>query len=80
MVYNFFDKKSSGSGITNELNYQLANELHKPVIKKFKKRKVYSSFKDNIWGVDLADMQSLSKYNKGVKYLLCVTDLFSKYA
>ena len=80
MVYKFFDKKSSGSVITNEFNYQLANELHKPVIKKFKKRKVYSSFKDNIWGVDLADMQSLSKYNKGFKYLLCVIDLFSKYA
>ena len=63
-----------------ELNYQLANELHKPVIKKFKKRKVYSSFKDNIWGVDLADMQSLSIYNKGIKYLLCAIDLFSKYA
>ena len=44
------------------------------------KRKVYSSFKDNIWGVDLADMQSLSKYNKGFKYLLCAIDLFSKYA
>ena len=81
MVYKFFDKKSKGSGITtNEFNYQLANELHKPVIKNFKKRKVYSSFKDNIWGVDLADMQSLSKYNKGFKYLLCATDLFSKYA
>ena len=39
MVYKFFDKKSSGSGITNELNYQLANELHKPIIKKFKKEK-----------------------------------------
>ena len=80
MVYKFFDKKSSGSGITNEFNYQLANELHKPVIKKFKKREVYSSFKDNIWGVDLADMQSLSKHNKGFKYLLCTIDLFSKYA
>ena len=80
MVYKFFDKKSGGSGIINETNYQLANELHKPIIKKFKKRKVYSSFKDNIWGVNLADMQSLSKYNKGVKYLLCVNDLFSKYA
>ena len=80
MVYNFFDKISSGSGITNESNYQLANELHKPIIKKFKKRKVYSSFKDNIWGVDLANMQSLSKYNKGIKYLLCAIDLFSKYA
>ena len=80
MVYKFFNKKSKGSGITNESNYQLANELHKPIIRKFKKRKVYSSFKDNIWGADLADMQSLSKYNKGIKYLLCSIDLFSKYA
>ena len=80
MVYKFFDKKSSGSGITNGLNYQLANELHKPIIKKNKKRKVYSSFRENVWGVDLADMQSLIKYNKGVKYLLCAIDLFSKCA
>ena len=41
---------------------------------------MYSYFRDNIWGVDLADMQSLSKYNKGIKYLLCAIDLFSKYA
>ena len=54
MVYKFFDKKSSGSGIVNEPNYQLANKLHKPIIRKFKNRKVYSSFRDNIWGVDLA--------------------------
>ena len=44
------------------------------------KREVYSSFKDNIWGIDLADMQLISKYNKGIKYLLCAIDLFSKYA
>ena len=80
MVYKIFDKNSKGSGIINESNYELANELHKPVIKKFKKRKVYSSFKDNICEVDLADMQSLSKYSKGIKYLLCAIDLFSKYA
>ena len=80
MVYKFFDKKSSGSGITNEPNYQLAEELHKPIFRKLKKRKVYSSFRDNIWGVDLADMQSLSKYNKGMKYLLWAIDLFSEYA
>ena len=80
MVYRFFDKKSKGSGIINEPNYQLANELHKPIIRKFKKRKVYSLFRDNIWGVDLADMQSLCKYNGGIKYLLCAIDLFSKYA
>ena len=85
MVYKFFDKnsallnKSKGSGMVNEPNYQLANELHKPIIRKFKKRKVYSFFRDNIWGVDLADMQSLRIYNKGNKYLLCAIDLFSKY-
>ena len=61
-------------------NQQLANELHKPIIRKFKRRKVYSSFKDNVWGVDLADMQSLRKYNKEIKYLLCAIDIFSKYA
>ena len=76
MVYKFFDKNSKGSGITtNEFNYQLANELRKPVIKKLKKRKVYSSFKDNIWGVDLANMQSLSKFNKGVLPLICLVNM-----
>ena len=57
----------------------MANELHKPIIIKFLKRKVYSSYRSNIWGVALADMQSLSKYNKRTKYLLCAIDLFSKY-
>ena len=82
----FFNEKSaslnqsSGRGIVNEPNYQLVNELNEPIIRKFKKLKVYSFFRDNIWGVDLAAMQSLSKYNKGNKYLLCPTDLFSKYA
>ena len=70
MVYKFLDKtsaslnKSSGSGIVNDPNYQLANKLHKPIIRKFRKRKVYSYFRDNIQGADLADMESLSKYNK----------------
>ena len=73
MVYKFFDKKSQGSGVANNNeNIQLAEELHKPIIRKFGKRKVYSSFRDNIWGVDLADMQVLSKYNKGYRFLLCV--------
>ena len=82
MVYKFFDKKSRGSGIKNEIkeNQQLANELHKPIIRKFKKRKVYSSCKENIWVVDLADVQLISKYNKGIRYLLCAIALFSKYA
>ena len=80
MVYKFLNKKSMGSGFVKDSSLILADELHKPVIKKFNKRKVYSQFKDNIWGADLADMQSLSKKNKGIKYLLCAIDLFSKYA
>ena len=77
---NFFDKTSSGSGINNKENIRLADELHKPIDRKFEKRKVYSSFRDNIWGVDLADMQLLSKYNKGYRILLCVIDIFGKNA
>ena len=63
MVHKFFDKKSSESGVdislanksATELNYQLANELHRQIITKSKRRKFYSSFRDNIWDVDLAD-------------------------
>ena len=79
MVYKFFDSKVSGSGakLIPE-SEQLANELHKPIIRKFEKRKVYSTFKDNIWGVDLADMQLLSKYNKGIRFLLCVIDILKQ--
>ena len=85
MVYKFFDKKSMGSGFkklkntTKSNSSILADELHKLIIKKFDKRKVHSQFKDNIWGVDLADMQSLSRKNKDIKYLLCAIDLYSKY-
>ena len=82
MVYKFFDKKSKGSdvNIPSKFNEQLAKELHKPIIKKLKKIKVYSGFKDNISGADLADMQLISKFNKGFRFLLCVIDIFSKYA
>ena len=81
MLYKFFDKKSQGNRLSNNKeNVQLANELHKPIIKTFNKRKVYPSFKDNIWGVDLADMQLLSKFNNGFRVLLFVIDIFSKYA
>ena len=61
-------------------NEQLAEEIHRPIIRTFKKRKVYSTFKDNIWGADLADMQLISKFNKGFRFLLCVIDIFSKYS
>ena len=59
---------------------QLAEELHKPIIRKFKKGKVYSLFKNKILGADLADMQLISKFNKGIRFLLCVIDILSKYA
>ena len=76
MVYKFFNERTEGSGIClqeNPLNNEIiAEELHKSIIKNFKRRKVYSSFKDNICGVDLTDMQLIIKYNKGITYLfLC---------
>ena len=58
----------------------MAGEFHKPILKNISKRTVYSAFKDNIWGADLADMQLISKFNKGFRFLLCVIDIFSKYA
>ena len=96
MVYKCFNKKSASlsdksvsgrrANINVKLSEQLAEQLHKPIIRKFKKRTVYSGFKYYIWGADLADMQLISKFNKGFRFLLCVIDiififiLFSKYA
>ena len=90
MVYKFFDKKAKGSGVTSlanksaiksiPQNEQLANELHKPIIRKLKNRKVYSAFKHNIWSADLADMQLINKFDEVFRFLLCVIDIFSKYS
>ena len=90
MVYKFFDKKSWGSGIKIEIkqNEQSAKELRKPIIKKFKKWKVYSSFKDDIVNMrymwifkdDIVNMQLMSKFNKIIQFLLCLIDIYSKYA
>ena len=79
MVYEFFDKKN---GIKNEniSNKQLAEELHKPVIRKFNQRKVYSPFIDITWDADAADMQLISKFNRGFRFLLCLIDICNKYA
>ena len=76
IVYEFFDKNTSGSGIKNEniSNKELGKELHKPIIRiirKFKKRKVHSSFIDNIWGADLVDMKIISKFEKRIRFLFC---------
>ena len=80
MVYKVFDKKSIVSGIVNnEIKQilQLAEELQKKaILRNFEKRTIYT----NIYGVDLADLQSLSKYYKRIRYLLFVIDLFNKYA
>ena len=73
MVYKCFDKKTSGSSIKKE-NYV------GPAISKFTKRKGNTSFIDNIQGVDLADMQLVSKFKERFRFLLCVIDIFSKYA
>ena len=73
MAYKFFDRKAFGGAVKNEnmSNKELGKELHKPIIRKFKKRKVYSPFIDNIWDTDLSDMQLISKFNKGFRFLLC---------
>ena len=93
LVYKFFDKKSaslpdksvSGSCVANneiKQSLKLAKELHKElhIIRESKKRKVYSGFRDNIWGTDLADMQLIIYFNKGFRLLLCVIDIFIKYS
>ena len=54
-------------------------ELHKPIRRKFKKRRVLVNGIDKIWAADLVDMQAFTKFNRGVKYLLAVIDVFSKY-
>ena len=80
MVYKYFDKETSGSGIKSIPNKELAKELHIPIIRNFNKRKVHSLLIDNISIADLADIQLISKFNKGFRFLLCVIDIYSKYA
>ena len=85
VVYKFLNKKTrSGEIATSKAeisaNEQLAEELRKPGTKKFKRGKVYARFRGNIWAADLAEIDSLSSKNEYVKYLLCVIDVFTKYA
>ena len=70
------DRTAKNDNISNK---ELAEKLHKPIIKKFNKRKVRSPFIGNIWGAYLVDTQLRSKLNKGTRFLLCVIDIFSKY-
>ena len=78
-VYKFFDKKT-GLVAKATVNEEVAQKVRKPVTNKFKRKKVYARLKDNIWAADLVEMESLSSKNRGVKYLLCVVDVFTKYA
>ena len=78
MVFKFFEK--TGSGTKWSVNKELAEELQKPVPKKFKRRRAYVRFKDNICAADSPEMGILSSKYQGVKYLLRVIDLFTKYA
>ena len=82
VVYIFFDKKTSDGTVKNEniSNKELAEELHKPIIRKSEKKKVHSPFIDNIWGADLADMLLISKFTKGFRFSLCIIYIYSKYA
>ena len=79
-IQNMMEYFSSGINIENNSNKELAEKLHRPIIRKFNKRKVHSPFTDNIWGADLADRQLISKFNKGFRFLLCVIDIYSKHA
>ena len=77
MVNKIWDKKTGSDVNVNEV---LAEELPKPVIKKFKRRKDYARFKDNSCAADLGEMDSISSFNCSVKYLLLAIDVFTKYA
>ena len=79
-------KKRFGWGVTTGTGYikkkkfsTLAEELHKPIKRKFTKRRVFVNGIDKIWAADLADMTALSEYNEGYRFLLLVIDIFSKY-
>ena len=69
-------KVKFGMGVKKK---DLAEELHKPIRRKFKRRRVLVNGIDKIWAADLVDMQAFSKFNRGVRYLLAVIDIFSKY-
>ena len=65
--------------LSSDWSQQLAEELHKPITRNFRKRRVISYGIDKIWAADLLEIQKYSKWNKGIKYLLTVIDVFSKY-
>ena len=81
MDYKLLNKKASIGAVKNEIisNKELAEELNKPIIRKFEKRKVHSPFIDNICCANLSDMQLISKVIKGFRFFVCVIDIYRKY-
>ena len=77
LFINYLIKKTFDNGfkMENMSDRQLVEELHNSVIRNFQKRKEQSHFIDNIWGACLADMQSISKFNRGYRFLLCAIDI-----
>ena len=85
MAYKFLTRRQGLGAITTSkakarVNEKPAQILYTPVIKKFKRRKDYAKSKDNVWAADLVEMGSQSSFYHGVKYLLCVIDVFTKHA
>ena len=85
LIYNIFDKKSSGDGIKSKIvsNKELWEKLYKPFIEKFEKRQVISTFIDNIWGSNFIEIQLRCKCNEGISFVcvcvcVCIIDIFSK--
>ena len=79
IVYKCIDKEAGQTRTGISKNQEFTNELHNPITRKFQRRKLYSSYRDNIQGADLVDLQLLSKYNKGIRFLLFIADIYSKY-
>ena len=76
--YKTKETKKLKETLSNDWAQRLAKELHKPINRNFKKRIVISKGIDEIWALDLVEMQQFSKWNKGYKYLLMIIDIFSK--
>ena len=74
-------KQKLGFGFSGSGLEKLANELHKPIIRNFKRRKVnFGNFPNEIWSADLIDLKKLKKYNNGFQYIINIIDLYSRYA
>ena len=79
LTRSWLEFKKRKSALSSDWSQQIAEELHKPITKNFRKRRVISKGIDKIWDADLVIIQKFSKWNKGVKYLLMAIDVVGKY-